>query len=86
MQNNSWCAFCRMQRSIDLNMCINLEEMPLSCNFCGSYYGCFLTMHIAFSLCLRENKCFYRDSKKLLGKGQGDPGFLLNFLSKTADR
>ena len=22
-----------------------------SCNFCGSYYGCCLTIHISFSLC-----------------------------------
>ena len=31
------------QSNFDLNMCL--------CNFCGSYYGCRLTMHISFSLC-----------------------------------
>ena len=38
-------------RSIDLNMRINFVEISCSCSFCGSYYGCYLTMHTSFSLC-----------------------------------
>ena len=26
-------------------------QISCSCNYCGSYYGCCLTMHIPFSLC-----------------------------------
>ena len=31
-------------------------EISLSCKFCGSYYGCCLTMYISFSLCCALNR------------------------------
>ena len=35
-------------RSIDQNNCF--VEIICSCNYCGSYYGCCLTMHISLSI------------------------------------
>ena len=49
----------KINRSIDRNMCINFEEMPRSCNFSGSYYGCFLTVNISVSLCWALKKKDY---------------------------
>ena len=47
-----------IQRLIDRITCV-FVEISHSCNFCGSYYGSCLTMHISFSLCCAFKKKDY---------------------------
>ena len=49
--NNSRHASRGMQRLINRSEHVHLQKSPVPYNFCGSYYGCCLTMHISFSLC-----------------------------------
>ena len=49
--NNSRHASRRMQRLINRSEHVHLQKSPVPYNFCGSCYGCCLTMHISFSLC-----------------------------------
>ena len=47
-----------IQRFNDRITCV-FVEISHSCNFCGSYYGSCLTMHISFSLCCAFKKKDY---------------------------
>ena len=39
--------------------CVFIVEISCTCNFCGSYYGCCLTMHVSFSLFCALNQKDY---------------------------
>ena len=51
------CPVGCIDRFVDLKMCI--VEIYHSCDFCGSFYGCCLTMHISFTLCYTVKKKEY---------------------------
>ena len=64
-QNNSWYASYRTQRWIDPSNWRCFCRISCSCDFCGSYCGCCLTMHIYFSLYVLEIEGLYFNFSKL---------------------